>query len=60
MRGLLTLTILSAITLSLVDVTIGHSDPTGRSGEEQRSVATLNLYGPGGPLGPMRECADMG
>lgn len=58
MKGLWVLTAMSLIALSCLDVTIGQAGPADPSREEKGSVGTLHLYGPGGPLGPMRECAD--
>ena len=59
MKGLRVLTAMSLIALSFLDVTIGQAGPPDQRREEKRSVGSLHLYGPGGPQGPMRECAHM-
>ncbi len=44
--------------IALLETSVVHAGPRDAGGEEKRSVNTLRLYGPGGPLGPMKECAD--
>lgn len=59
MKGFWVLTAIGLGVLSLLGVTTGYAGPTAPDSEGEESVRTLHLYGPGGPLGPMRECADM-
>ncbi len=49
--------LLAAITF-LVQTT-GQAGPTVLDREAQRPKDALQVYGPGGPLGPMRECANI-
>jgi len=59
MKGLWLLTAMTISALSLAQQSTGQVGPTDRGREEKTSVGALQLYGPGGPLGPMRECGQV-
>ncbi len=57
MKSFLSLTITAITALAVVQVSAAH--PGARHAvKQEEGLSILRLYGPGGPLGPMKECAD--
>jgi accessory colonization factor AcfC len=59
MKRVCLLAAIAVMTLAAQQGCAGQTGGTSLVQDENRSERTLHVYGPGGPFGPMKECADI-